>query len=194
MGELEIRIVAEGTGNYNEDDVEEIIDTYNTLKKHIGFVDDRKDNRYVVKFHDIFYYMPEEYEKEHSKEIESLFDDFCWMTSENITDNVDQTKIAIDDMLHPMYVGNYQVFIVDIPEITEDNISELAMRVFDEFPYDHDKYIENYIQVVNNLKDLEDNYMEYWIDFLKDDGTMPKDVIKEIEERYHKDIERRKAK
>ena len=55
MNKLEARIIIENTGNYDEDEIDEILGVYKTVLKHIGFKDRRKDNRFVVKFHDIFY-------------------------------------------------------------------------------------------------------------------------------------------
>ena len=59
MNKLEAQMIVENTGNYSEEDVEEVMDTYEELMKNVGFEDNRRDKRYIVKFHDIFYYMPD---------------------------------------------------------------------------------------------------------------------------------------
>ena len=189
MNRLEARAIIENTGNYNEEDIEDVLNVYDTVVKHIGFEDRRKDNRFIVKFHDIFYYTPDEYDE---NEFNSLFEGFCEAQYENVGDLLYEKHIDIDEMLHPMYVGNYQAFVVDIPEITKENAAEVAMKVYDEFPYEGKEYVENYICAVGILQDLEDNYMDYWIEWLELNEIMPEKIIKEIKDKYEKDKERRK--
>ena len=190
MNELEARAIIENTGNYDGEEIEDVLCVYNILTKHIGFKDERRDNRFIVKFHDIFYYTPEEYDE---KEFDSLFEEFCEMQYEYVGELLNDKHIPIDEMLHPMYVGHYQGFVVDIPEITSENAVDLAMEIYDEFNYEGGVYVENYIKVVDILQDLENNYMEYWINFLEDNEFMPQKMIDEIKNKYHKDMERRKA-
>lgn len=190
MNELEARAIIENTGNYDEEEIDDVLCVYNILTKHIGFKDERRDNRFIVKFHDIFYYTPDEYEE---IEMDRLFEEFCEMQYEYVGELLNDKHIPIDEMLHPMYVGHYQGFVVDIPEITDKNAVDLAMDIYDEFNYEGGTYVENYIEVVKILQDLEDNYMEYWIDFLESNECMPQKMIDEIKNKYHKDMERRKA-
>lgn len=191
MNKLEAQIVVENTGNYDEEETEEILEVYETVMKHVGFEDKRRDSRFIVKFHDIFYYAPKEMED--TAEFNSLFNDFCYDMYDNITEQAHEKYISVDDMLHPMYVGHYQAFIVDIPEITNDNAIDVAMQVFDEFGWNGKEYVENYVQLVDMMQDLEDNYMEYWFEFLDGNEYFSQKTIDEMKEEYHKDMERRKA-
>jgi hypothetical protein len=190
MNKLEAQIVVENTGNYDEEETEDILEVYETVMKHVGFKDNRRDSRFVVKFHDIFYYAPKEIED--TDAFNGLFEAFCYDMYDVITERAHEKNIDIDEMLHPMYVGHYQAFVVDIEEITNDNAIDVAMKVYDEFNYNGKKYVENYIYLVDLLQDLEDNYMTYWIEFLRSGEYMPEEQIKEIEDNYKKDIERRK--
>ena len=193
MGELEVRIVAEETGNYyNEYEIDGVVKTYKILREHMGFEDKRRDGRYIVKFHDIFYYTPEEFTR--TKEYDSLFENFCWIKSGEIESKMLEKNISIDMLLHPMYVGHYQAFVVKIPEIKEDtDIIQLAMDIYDEFPFHHKEYIEGYIYIVNLLQELEDTYMDQWIDYMEERDVDP-DIIDRTREKYHADMERRQAK
>lgn len=191
MNKLEAQIVVENTGNYDEEEIEDIIEVYETVMKHVGFEDNRRDSRFIVKFHDIFYYAPKEIED--TDTFNSLFDAFCNDMYDVIMEEAHEKNIDIDEMLHPMYVGSYQAFVVDIDEITNDNAIDVAMRVYDEFNYDGKEYVENYIYLVDLLQDLEDNYMEYWFDFLDGNEYYSQKTIDEMKEKYHKDMERRKA-
>lgn len=190
MNTMEARIIIENTGNYVEEEIEEVIKVYETVKKHIGFKDNRRDNRFIVKFHDIFYYTPDECE---AAETDGLFETFCSDMYDNIIWQANEKHIDIDSMLHPMCVGHYQAFMIDIPEITENNAIDIAMKVYDEFPYEGVEYVENYIYLVEILQDLEDNYMTYWIEFLEGNDYLDEKTIKEIKDTYEKDMERRKA-
>lgn len=191
MNKLEARIVIENTGNYCEDEIDEVLDVYKTVLKHIGFKDNRRDSRFVVKFHDIFYYAPEEIED--TDEFNNLFDTFCSDMYECIIEEADEKNISVDEMLHQMYVGHYQTFVVNIPEITKDNAIDVAMQVYDEFSWNGKEYVENYIYLVNAMQDLENNYMEYWFDFLEANEYYPQETIDKMKDAYHKDMERRKA-
>jgi hypothetical protein len=184
MNKLEAQIVVENTGNYDEEETEDILEVYETVMKHVGFEDNRRDSRFVVKFHDIFHYAPKEIED--TDAFNGLFEAFCYDMYDVITEQAHEKNIDIDEMLHPMYVGSYQAFVVDIEEITNDNAIDVAMKVYDEFNYNGKKYVENYIYLVDLLQDLEDNYMTYWIEFLRSGEYMPEEEIEEMEEKYHK--------
>lgn len=191
MNKLEAQIIVENTGNYDEEEIEDILEVYETVMKHVGFKDNRRDNRFVVKFHDIIYYTPKEIWD--TDEFNGLFDAFCSDMYENIICQADEKNIVIDKMLCRMYVGSYQAFMVDIEEITNDNAIDIAMKVYDEFPFEGEEYVEDYIYLVGLLQDLEDNYMEYWFDFLDGNEYYPQEMIDKMKEEYHKDMERRKA-
>lgn len=192
MNKLEAQIIVENTGNYDEEDTECVLEIYEELDKHRDFKDNRRDKRFIVKFHDIFYYMPEEFEKDHEDLVNSLFEDFCWQQSEYIEDAAREEDIDMDIMFSNMYVGHYQAFLVDIPEIIDENIIDLAMNICDEVGYRGKEYVKGYIYLVDLLQDLEDNYMTYWIEFIKDNELIPEKYIKEIEEKYKAYQERRK--
>lgn len=190
MNKLEAQTIIENTGNYEEEEIEEILGVYEIILKHVGFKDERRDQRFIVKFHDIFYYMPEEYENDNRDEFNHLFEEFCEQQYSFIVEEANEKNIDIDEMLHPMCVGNYQPFIVDIPEITMENAIDVAMKVYDEFNWRGKEYVENYIYLVGLLKDLEDNYVKYWIEFLEDTEYSPK-KLNEIKEKYNRDRERK---
>lgn len=191
MNKLEAQIVVENTGNYDEEDIEYILETYEELEKHIGFEDNRRDNRYIVKFHDICYYTPKELEEDSDK-FWNLFDIFCedqveWLEEENKTEGIDEEL-----MLTHYNCGHYPAFRVDIPEITKENTIEKAMEIYDEVGYRGPEYVKSYIFMVNNLQAMEDNYMYEWIEFLRAGEYMPEKDIKEMEDKYKSDQERRK--
>lgn len=192
MNKLEAQIVVENTGNYDEEDIDYILETYEELEKNIGFEDRRRDSRYVVKFHDICYYSPDE-EKISDSEFWNLFDIFCneqieWIDEENRTEGIDR------ELMFTYYrCGHYPAFKVYIPEITKENTIEKAMEIYDEAGYRGAEYVKSYIFIVENLQYMEDNYMENWFDFLRYGKYMPEEEIKNMEDEYHKDMERRKA-
>lgn len=191
MNKLEAQAIIEGTGNYDEEEIEEILDVYEEVIKHVGFKDERRDKRYVVKFHDICYYVPHEYEEEHEGEFWGLFDEFCGEQIQILEEYFKEEDIDIDEMLSRYYCGHYQTFKVDIPEINDANAVEIAMNAYYEFNYKGGKYVKDYIEVVNSLQELEDNYMEYWIEFLSLREDFPDKYLKEIKENYKRDKEKK---
>ena len=193
MNKLEARIIVEDTGNYDEEDTDYILKICEELEKNIGFEDNRRDIRFVVKFHDICYYSPDEKIISDS-EFWNLFDIFCeeqieWICKENEEEGIDGEL-----MLSNYSCGHYQAFRVDISEITKENIIDKAMEIYDEVGYRGAEYVKSYIFVVKNLQYMEDNYMEDWFEFLRCGEYIPEEEIKNMEEKYHKDMERRKAK
>lgn len=191
MNRLEAQVIIENTGDYDEEEIDDVLDVYEEVVKHIGFKDERRDNRFVVKFHDICYYTPVETPEDANK-FDALFEEFCEEQYMWIAEDAEENNIDIDEMLHPMCVGHYQVFVVNIPEITKENAVDIAMKVYDEFNYNGEEYVKNYIHLVNNLQAMEDNYMEEWIDFIEANEYYPEETIKQIKDTYHKDMERRK--
>ena len=93
-------------------------------------------------------------------------------------------------MLDSRYCGHYQTFKVEMPYIEEYNIVQLAQDFYDEYNYEGGQFVEDYITVKNALQDLEDNYMEYWIQFLKDMEVDEK-IVKETETKYNNDLKKK---
>lgn len=186
MNEIETRILIEETGNYDELDVEVILEIYKQLQKHIGWKDERRDNRYIVKFHDIFYYMPDEWYEKHIQNYDNLFESFCEYTMDIVDEEEKENDIDSVWLLASRPVGSYRAYKIDMPEITEENILELAMDFYDEYNYEGGEYVEQQIKDVEILYDLEKNYMEYWFDFLQE-GDFPKEILTEMREKYNKD-------
>lgn len=190
---LEAQAIAEATGNYDEADIEEIMNIYEKVIKHVGFEDNRRDKRYIVKFHDIFYCMPEENSNAYTDRYEMVFNNFCYDMQDQLNETWRENNININLLLSNSFTGHYQAFMVDIPEITDENAIEIAMRVYDEgYNYTYQDYVSDYVFVVNTLQDLEDNYMEYWIDYLEANEYFTEEDIKKIKEKYESIKERRK--
>ena len=190
MNKLETQAIIESTGNYDEEDVEYIMGIYNKLATHIGFEDKRRDKRYVVKFHDVFDYIPEKW-NDNEDDLWSVFDMFCSDQIEYVEESIGEHGIDLGSVLTRYTVGSYQAFIVDIPEITEENLADLAMNIYDKLGYRGVRYVDDYIYITNLLQDLEDNYVEYWIEMLEDSEIASEKEIKEMREKYEK--ERRQA-
>lgn len=162
-------------------DFEEFIEDYlPRVKAHIGFKDERSDSRFVVKFHDICYYTntPEDMTDE---EFNSLFEMFCndqyegtkWLMEDNHMD--ERELFSIHD------VGSYRAFEMIIPELTEENYLEKALEIYNEGL--SPSYIDDYTKLSDHLQDMEDNYMTYWLEFLRA-TDIPEATIKNIERRW----------
>lgn len=173
--------------NYDEYEVEDLMDIYERVMSHVGFTDNRRDSRFIVKFHDIFYCWPDE-EKECEGTLDALFEDFCTCTYEDIMDTLRESNIDIRSLTSSRPCGHYDAFIVDVPEITKDNAIELAEKIYIEVG-NGGSYIDDYVFVVNMLQALEDNYMDEWIDFI--DGGLPKRVINKIKKAYEAEKKRK---
>lgn len=190
--ELEIRMLAEADG-YCEEEIDDIVDIYNEVIKHVGFKDNRRDSRFIVKFHDIFYYAPEEYYDD--EYYNTLFSNFCDQEYDLIIENLKDENIWKDEILAGRPCGHYETFILRIPEITEDNAFEIATDIYTNVDgYSNIQYVNNYVKAVEMLQDLEDNYMEYWFEYLDEVCDFPKKFIKQMRKKYKEDMERRKAK
>lgn len=169
--------------------LEEFLEDYlPRVKAHIGFKDERDDKRFVVKFHDICFYTntPEDMTDE---EFDSLFDIFC-------SDMYESTKCLIEDdymdeqSLFKRYdVGHYRAFELIIPELTEENYLDKALEIYVEGL--SPSYIDDYTKLANHLQDMEDNYMTYWLEFLRATDT-PEETIKNIERRWKEHEEKYK--
>ena len=180
--ELEARMLLEQ--EYNEEHIEDIMDIYRDVMKHIGFEDKRRDKRFIVKFHDIFYYKPRDLEDDEDARFNDLFNEFCNERSKYIEEELREIGIDVDIMLTRYNVGHYRAFELYIQTITQDNALDITKEIWGRFL--EDSYASDYIYVVDSLQDLEDNYMEYWIEFLRD-IDYPDAYIKQIEDAYNKD-------
>lgn len=196
MGKLEAQAIIESTGNYAEEEIEYIMDTYEDVCKHIGFKDKRRDKRFVVKFHDIFYYEPtsKRYRKRYEKLVDDFFESFCEDQYEWIEGECHEAGIDIDRMLTRRLCGHYQAFLVDIPEITQENAAQLAMDIYDGLAYgdDTEHYASDYVRVVGMLQDMEDNYMEWWLDYIEGSDVIPQKALDEVRKQYLEYKERKK--
>ena len=193
MGELEIRAIAESKG-YEEEDVEYIADIFNELMKHKDFKDRRRDGRFIVKFHQIFWYMPDEKElsDEERNAFEWRFEDFCEQQYHLVLLDIrDNAPMELKEMLTSYDVGHYPAFMVDIPEINENNALDLAIQIYDEYNWKGEDYVKSYIYAVNLLQDLEDNYMEYWLEYLDGDETITKEHYEQMKAKYNSDKEKK---
>lgn len=167
--------------------LEEFLEDYlPRVKAHIGFKDERRDSRFVVKFHDIYCYTNTQDTKEEKadmtdEEFNSLFEMFC-------DDQYEGTKLLMEDNHINAYevfsahdVGHYRAFEMIIPELTEENYLEKALEIYDEGL--SPSYIDDYAILVRHLQDMEDNYMTYWLEFLRA-TDIPETTIKNIERRW----------
>lgn len=182
--ELEARLLL--SRMYDEDCIDDIMDIYRDVAQHIGFTDRRRDERFIVKFHDILYYEPDEaYEdKDTHSYYDELFDQFCNSQYDYIADALQEIGVDVDNLLTSYNVGHYKAFKLYIPYIAQDNVIDVTEEI-----WANDlgcRYASEYVYVVNWLQDLEDSYMEYWIEFLKD-NEFPDTYIKQIEDAYNED-------
>ena len=191
MNKLEARALIENTGNYDEEEIEEVIDVLEVLEKHMGYEDNRSDKRFIVKFHDIFWYTPEEFTN--TEEFNDLFDMFCSDQYEYFIEGMNVrgiTKTNVCDMLDRRYCGHYQTFRVEMPYIGKDNIVQLAQDFYEEYNYEGGQFVEDYIIAKNALQELEDNYVSYWIQFMKNMEVDEK-IVKETETKYNEDLKKK---
>lgn len=184
------------TNQLNDDyEIEEFLEDYlPRVKAHIGFKDERRDPRFIVKFHDIYFYTntqdtSEEKADMDEEEFNSLFDIFC-------SDMYESTKCLMEDnhmdekSLFSRYdVGHYNAFEMIIPELTEENYLEKALEIYNEGL--SPSYIDDYIILARHLQDMEDNYMTYWLEFLRA-TDIPETTIKNIERRWKEHEEKYK--
>lgn len=166
---LEARALLEASGDYDDEDIDEILTVYASVLKHIGWEDTRSDRRFVVKFHDIYYHTPDTFVI--TPEFNSLFEDFCDQTREDVQCTPELDTTSLDELLTHQYVGSYQAFVLDIPRITADNALDIAKQVYDEYNYNYPAdHFEAHIAVVDALRCLEDTYLTQWVDFLEANG------------------------
>ena len=175
------------TNQLNDDyELEEFLEDYlPRVKAHIGFKDERRDSRFVVKFHDICFYtntqdMNEEKADMTQEDFDSLFGMFCSDEYERTKCLMEEDHMSTGALFKRGYVGNYQAFEKIIPEITEENYLDVALEIFDEGLSPN--YINWYTKLSDHLQDMEDNYMTYWLEFLRA-SDIPETTVKNIERR-----------
>ena len=191
---LEEKIWAQN--NFSNDfEIEEFLEDYLPgVKKHIGFKDERDDPRFVVKFHDICFYTntqdtSDEKADMTESEFDSLFGTFCTDMYENTEQFMVEEGIGDSELFSIHDVGHYKAFEKIIPELTEENYLDIALEIYNEGL--SPDYINEYTKLSYYLKDMEDNYMTYWLDFLRC-TDIPEETIKNIERRWKEHEEKRK--
>ena len=191
---LEEKIWAQN--NFSDDfEIEEFLEDYlPEVKKHIGFKDERDDTRFVVKFHDICFYTntqdtADEKADMAEQEFDSLFGTFCTDMYNNTEQFMVEEGISDSELFSIHDVGNYKAFEKIIPELTEENYLDIALEIYNEGL--SPEYINEYTKLSYYLQDMEDNYMTYWLDFLRC-MDIPEETIKNIERRWKEHEEKRK--
>ena len=191
---LEEKIWAQN--NFSDDfEIEEFLEDYlPDVKKHIGFKDERDDPRFVVKFHDIcFYTNTQDTANEKAdmteSEFDSLFGTFCTDMYENTEQFMVEEGISDSELFSIHDVGHYKAFEKIIPELTEENYLDIALEIYNEGL--SPDYINEYTKLSYYLQNMEDNYMTYWLDFLRC-MDIPEETIKNIERRWKEHEEKRK--
>ena len=191
---LEEKIWAQN--NFSNDfEIEEFLEDYlPEVKKHIGFKDERDDPRFVVKFHDICFYTntqdtSDEKADMTESEFDSLFGTFCTDMYENTEQFVKEEGISYSELFSIHDVGHYKAFEKIIPELTEENYLDIALEIYNEGL--SPDYINEYTKLSYYLQNMEDNYMTYWLDFLRC-MDIPEETIKNIERRWKEHEEKHK--
>ena len=191
---LEEKIWAQN--NFSNDfEIEEFLEDYlPEVKKHIGFKDERDDPRFIVKFHDICFYTntqdtSDEKADMTESEFDSLFGTFCTDMYENTEQFMVEEGISNSELFSIHDVGHYKAFEKIIPELTEENYLDIALEIYNEGL--SPDYINEYTKLSYYLQDMEDNYMTYWLDFLRC-MDIPEETIKNIERRRKEHEEKHK--
>lgn len=186
--DIETRIYLEQQG-FSEYEIDEIVEDYlPEVKKHIGFEDNRSDKRFVVKFHDICFFTdtPEDMSDD---EFNNLFDIFCNEQYEWVKECMDEEWHLTEQQVFATHdIGNYRAFEYLVKEkITDSNCLDVAIDIYNEglSPY----YIDDYTYIVDKLQDMEDNYMKWWLEFLRgyvgeEFASITDETIKNIERRW----------
>jgi len=191
---LEEKIWAQN--NFSDDfEIEEFLEDYlPEVKKHIGFKDERDDPRFVVKFHDICFYTntqdtSDEKADMTESEFDSLFGTFCTDMYENTKQFMVEEGISDSELFRIRDVGHYKAFEKIIPELTKENYLDIALEIYNEGL--SPDYINEYTKLSYYLQEMEDNYMTYWLDFLRC-MDIPEETIKNIERRWKEHEEKHK--
>lgn len=171
----------------NDYELEEFLEDYlPRVKAHIGFKDERSDSRFVVKFHDICFYTNTQDTRDEKADMDeerfnSLFDMFCNDMYESTKQVMEDNYMNERELFSIHDVGHYRAFEMIIPELTEENYLEKALEIYNEGL--SPSYIDNYTILSDHLQDMEDNYMTYWLEFLRA-TDIPETTIKNIERRW----------
>lgn len=179
----------------NDFEVEEFLEDYlPDVKKHIGFKDERDDPRFIVKFHDICFYTntqdtADEKADMTETEFDSLFGTFCNDMYENTKQFMEEEGISEYKLFSTYDVGHYRAFEKIIPELTEKNYLDIALEIYNECL--SPDYINEYTELSYYLQNMEDNYMTYWLEFLRA-MEIPEETIKNIERRQKEYEEKHK--
>ena len=191
---LEEKIWAQN--NFSDDfEIEEFLEDYlPEVKKHIGFKDERDDPRFVVKFHDICFYTntqdtSDEKADMTESEFDSLFGTFCTDMYNNTKQFMVEEGISDSELFRIRDVGHYKAFEKIIPELTKENYLDIALEIYNEGL--SPDYINEYTKLSYYLQNMEDNYMTYWLDFLRC-MNIPEETIKNIERRWKEHEEKYK--
>ena len=191
---LEEKIWAQN--NFSDDfEIEEFLEDYlPEVKKHIGFKDERDDPRFVVKFHDICFYTntqdtSDEKADMTESEFDSLFGTFCTDMYENTKQFMVEEGISDSELFRIRDVGHYKAFEKIIPELTKENYLDIALEIYNEGL--SPDYINEYTKLSYYLQEMEDNYVTYWLDFLRC-MDIPEETIKNIERRWKEHEEKHK--
>lgn len=191
---LEEKIWAQN--NFSDDfEIEEFIEDYlPEVKKHIGFKDERDDSRFIVKFHDICFYTntqdtADEKADMTETEFNSLFGTFCTDMYENTKQFMEEEGISEYKLFSTYDVGHYKAFEKIIPELTEENYLDITLEIYNEGL--SPDYINEYTELSDYLQNMEDNYMAYWLEFLRF-MEIPEETIKNIERRQKEYEEKHK--
>ena len=191
---LEEKIWAQN--NFSDNfEIEEFLEDYlPEVKKHIGFKDERDDPRFVVKFHDICFYTntqdtSDEKADMTETEFDSLFGTFCTDMYKNTEQFMLGEGISDSELFSIHDVGHYKAFEKIIPELTEENYLDIALEIYNEGL--SPDYINEYTKLSYYLQDMEDNYMTYWLEFLRC-MDIPEETIKNIERRWKEHEEKHK--
>ena len=191
---LEEKIWAQN--NFSDDfEIEEFLEDYlPEVKKHIGFKDERDDPRFVVKFHDICFYTNTQDTSDEKADItesefDSLFGTFCTDMYNNTKQFMVEEGISDSELFRIRDVGHYKAFEKIIPELTEENYLDIALEIYNEGL--SPDYINEYTKLSYYLQNMEDNYMTYWLDFLRC-MDIPEETIKNIERRWKEHEEKYK--
>ena len=191
---LEEKIWAQN--NFSGDfEIEEFLEDYlPEIKKHIGFKDERDDPRFVVKFHDICFYTntqdtSDEKADMTESEFDSLFGTFCTDMYNNTEQFMVEEGISDSELFSIHDVGHYKAFEKIIPELTEENYLDIALEIYNEGL--SPDYINEYTKLSYYLQNMEDNYMTYWLEFLRC-MDIPEETIKNIERRWKEHEEKHK--
>lgn len=164
--ELEIYLKSKG---YDQDDIEIMVEEILPVAKaNIGWKDNRKDSRYIVKFPDIVY---DDGFNLDDATMNDLFSDFCHDTAEWVDEELKVKNCDLDRVLTSYDIGHYRGLELTrqgVTEITEVNLFDVVESAYNCFIYDAGDMLRQHIEVVNTLQELEDTYKDWWNEFMLD--------------------------